>query len=232
MSGHRRAVYSGGRPDERFPQLAVTWQGVDGEPVSVSVVATVNLTRRQGRIAFVNPVPNVAASRLERESPVALRVTRGDAVLAEFPAPVKLSSELSPRDDRTGVVDAVITVLPEATGIELVIDGQVADTFQAGGSPPVARAVQPVAMDGNELRIGLEFDREMEEGHTYAVQISSDNGATWQTVGVGLTDVPFTLDRRQLGDEVQVRILSTNGFSTAVVTSQPIRVSTLNLRTS
>jgi hypothetical protein len=153
-------------------------------------------------------------------------------VLGDFPVRVKLSSELSPADDRTGVVDAVIPVPADATLIELVIDGQVADTFQAGAPPPVARAVQPVAIDGNELRIAVEFDREMEESHSYAVQITTDNGATWQTIGVGLKDVPFTLDRRQLGDEVQVRILTTNGFSTAVVTSEPIRISTLNPRTS
>jgi hypothetical protein len=227
VSEHRTS----GRPDERFPQLSVTWQGVDAEPRVISVVGTVNLTKREGRIAFVNPVPNVRASPLESESPVVLRVKRDDdAVLGDFPVPVKLSSELSPGDDRTGVVDAVIPAPSNATIIELVIDGHVANTFQAGAPPPVVRAVQPVAMNGKELRIGVEFDRELEERHTYAVQITTDNGATWQTVGVGLRDVPFTLDRRQLGDEVQVRILTTNGFSTAMVTSEPIRISTLNLR--
>ena len=64
-------------------------------------------------------------------------------------------------------------------------------------------------------------------GQTYAVQVTTDRGKTWQTVGVGLRQQPFVLDRGQLqeGQEVQLRVITTNGLSATVVTSEPYRIS-------
>jgi hypothetical protein len=220
----------GGRPDERFPQRAAAQQRKVSEgpgEILVSVVATVNLTRKQGKIEFVHPVPNGRASVLEQDSPVVLRVKRADGISQrDYPVGVKLNSELSPGDDRTGLVDAVIAVDAAARVIELVIAGQVADTFHAGGSPPTVGAVQRAANGGKELKSALALDRTLEENHTYFVQVSTNGGKTWQTVAVGLKEPLFTLDRSQFreGEEVQVRVTATNGFESSVVTSETFRV--------
>src|SRR6266542_858921 len=224
--GSNRTEVSGGRPDERFPELSVTRQHAGTEGVLLSVVASVNLTKGRGSIAFVHPVPNLQASGIATKSSVVVR-TKGedDAPLDEFPVTVKLNSELGPEDDRTGLVDVVLPIHTDVRAIELEIEGKVVDTFRVGGGPPAARAVHPVAWEGPDRRVAVEFERAMEDTHTYAVQVSADGGRTWQTIGVGLREPTFTLDRSQYpeGQEVQVRVITSNGLTSAVATSQPFR---------
>jgi hypothetical protein len=123
-------------------------------------------------------------------------------------------------------VDVVIPVDARATGIELLIAGTVADSFSAAGTPPAVRALRTVAADDESLGIALELDRSLEENQTFSVQVSTDRGTTWQTLGVGLREPFFTLDRTQFrqGQEVQVRIIATNGFTSTVVSSETFRV--------
>ncbi|HSJ74982.1 MAG TPA: hypothetical protein VK899_02180, partial [Gemmatimonadales bacterium] len=154
---------TGGRPDERFPQRRANQFAAEqrsaeqpGSKIVIHVVAKVNLTRSQGKFLFVNPVPNLPVSPAEQNSPVLLRVRRPDGeMLHEVPVSVRLSSELSPDEDRVGLVDTVIAVDPAARVIDLVIARQVVDTFRAGGEPPALQGVNPVRSAGQEL--GLQF---------------------------------------------------------------------------
>lgn len=196
--------------------------------VLASVVATVNMTTGSGTIAFVYPVPGLSVSGVSPESPVTIRAIGSDeTVLDEFPVQVKLNSELAPGDEQRGLADAVLPVRAETQGLDLLIAGHVADRFRIAGPPPAVRAIQPVVTPDRRLRVALEFDREMEEGHNYAVQISSDNGQTWQTAGIGLKDKAFTIDRSQFrdGQYIQIRTITSNGISANVVTSTPFRIS-------
>jgi len=217
----------GGRPDARFPDLSVVCQQVGVDGILASVVANVNLTTGSGTIAFVYPVPGLPVSGISPESPVVIRATRSAETLDEFPVQVKLNSELAPGDEQRGLADAVLPVPAETRALDLVIAGHVADSFKITNPPPAVRAIQPIIAPDRQLRVGLEFDRELEEGHNYAVQISSDNGQTWQTAGIGLKDRAFTLDRSQFrdGQEIQTRIITSNGISANIVTSAPFRIS-------
>ena len=49
---------------------------------------------------------------------------------------------------------------------------------------------------------------------TYTVQVSTDDGRTWQTAGFALKEPQVTIDRQMLGDAsaVRVRVTATNGF--------------------
>jgi hypothetical protein len=226
------ASAAGGRPDERFPraptQPPTRTIGPEGEPkeILVSVVAKVNATQSQGKIRFVNPTPGGRPSALDRESAALLRVKGAtDQVLSEHRVPVKLFTERAPKADREGLVDAIIPVSPAARTIELVINGQVADAARVGGTPPAVRGVQRVAVEEKEAGIVLALDRHLDEGHTFSVQVSTDQGQTWQTVGVGLREPTFAIDRRQFraGQEVQVRVIVTNGLSSSVVMGEPFR---------
>lgn len=218
-----------GGSEERFPpQRAVIGPTAGGE-VLVSVVADVNLTRRQGSIRFVNPLPAGRASDPAPGSEVALRALDGSGrqIREAVPVPVGLASELEPGDDREGMVHTVLPLTSETRAIELLVGGEIASRVRVGGTLPALRDVHRLDDDDpRALRVGLALDGELEEHHTYAAQVSNDQGRTWQTVGVGLTEPVFAFDRSQLspGDEVQVRVLATNGLASAVVSTGTLRV--------
>ncbi len=221
---------SGGRPDERFPQRRAMPQPEAPQSsgkILVSVVATVNLTARLGKIRYVNPVSGGQTAATETDSRVVLRFKQTDGtILQDYPVNVKLNSELSPGDDLTGLVNAVIAADASARVIELLIDGQVVDRFNAGAPPPELRAMLMGPTGDEELGVTLDMDRPLQENHTYFVQVSVDGGKTWQTAAVGLKQPSFTLDRSQFhkGDVVQVRVIATNGFENSVITSETFEI--------
>lgn len=237
---------SRGRPDDRRPtrtvsrvtstgpgtRAAVAGPGPDGGAPGqlVSVVGTVNLTRVEGSIRFVNPVerPAVPPSPPAGQAPppetaeggqpptALLRILQsGGTPPQEIQVPVKLSSEPEPGADRTGLIDAVAPVGPAPEAVELVVDGQVVDTFRPGGGPPTLRAARYASAEDGMFGMDLEFDRDPEPDLSYSAQVSADGGRTWQTLGVGLKEPTVQLDRGQFrpGDDVRLRITTTNGFS-------------------
>jgi hypothetical protein len=227
-------VSAGGRRDERFPHKATQRDAQLPEreaegagEVVISVVATVNLTRRVGKIEYVNPLERPIGSERERGGPALLRVKDvGGQVLREARVPVKLNSELRSSDEQVGIVDAVIRVDTSARTIELVLEDQTVDSYSVGGPLPNVRALRAVDTGGRELRIVADAEEAIERSHTYCIQVSTDNGRTWQTVGVGLKRPTLELDRTQFraGQEVGVRIVATNGLQRSVVMSDVVRI--------
>ncbi|WP_144440827.1 hypothetical protein [Streptomyces roseifaciens] len=245
---------SGGRPDERFPVRPVVSSPEAASPAGgaaggaargaagpdahadkyVSVVARANLTTGQGSIQFVNPVSALAApsgqSAAGGETTAILRVIQaGGAAPREYPVKVKVDSELEPDDDRTGLVDAVVPIGPQAEAIELVIAGEPVDVFQASGPPPALRATRHTGTEEGAMGLALEFDRGLEEEApttTYSAQVSTDGGTTWRTIAVGMRDPVIHVDRGQFrpGDNVQVRIITTNGFTSSSAVTESFRV--------
>jgi hypothetical protein len=124
-----------------------------------------------------------------------------------------------------GIVDAVVIAEPSTALIELVIEGEVVDTFRAGGPPPAVRAVRAVPAGPGELRLAADVSEPPADGQTFAVQISTDHGQTWQTLGVGLKEPSIAVDRSQFtpGQEFLVRMIATNGLTSSVVTSEMLR---------
>jgi hypothetical protein len=200
---------------------------VGAEGVLASVVATVNLTTGSGAIRFVYPVTGLPASAANPDSAVVIRAAGArDTVLDEFGVPVRLDSELESGDEQTGLVSVVLPLRPQTRALLLVIRGQVADTFQVAGPPPGVRAIRPLGTHGRQLQLGVEFERPLEAGHNYAVQVSADGGRTWQTTAVGLTAATANIDTGNLraGQEIRVRVITTNGTAASETTSDPVRV--------
>ncbi|MET7645870.1 hypothetical protein ABZS83_20005 [Streptomyces sp. NPDC005426] len=245
---------AGGRPDERFPNLSVTRVAPEAEERAfraagaapegeqlVSVVGMVNLTQREGGIRFVNPVTPLAAQPAQLVgaapdgetagpdggTPVVLRILQADGTAPrEIPVAVKPASELGPNDDRTGLVDTVVPVGPSPEAIELVVGGQVVDTFRPGSAPPALRAARHASAGDRAFGLALDFDNGPEAGQTFAAQVSTDGGSTWQTIGVGLKEPLIQVDRSQFrpGQQVQLRIITTNGFTSSAADIQTIQV--------
>ncbi|MGW2183572.1 hypothetical protein ACWCXX_37245 [Streptomyces sp. NPDC001732] len=235
----RVSTHGGGRPDERFPKLSVTAvpapaPAAGGEAGAapdagqlVSVVGTVDLTGRSGDIRFVNPVTASAgpptqvgepegAAGPDGEVPVVLRVQQTDGGPPhDFAATVKLASDPEPGQERTGLVDAVVPVGTSPQSIALLVGGQVVDTFRPGDPPPALRAARQGTAGEGAFSLDLDFDQTLQPSHTFTTQVSTDAGQTWQTIGVGLKNPAITVDRSQFprGTQVQLRVISTNGFT-------------------
>ncbi|MEU6036881.1 hypothetical protein ABZ801_15880 [Actinomadura sp. NPDC047616] len=232
------AAGGGGRPDQRrFPGVvpaagprAEEPAGPEPEEATASVVAQVDLTRRRGTISHVNAVPNLEPSPRQEGAEAVVRVVDQDGrSLVDHPVPVKLNSELGSGDARTGIVDAVVTVPAGASAIELLVGDQVVDSFRLGGPPPRIGSVRVLPVQDG-VRIAVDLDRPAEAGHTFALQVSRDGGATWETVGVSLEQPPFHLPQPAAAGpaargELIFKVIATNGLASSEATSAPTRLS-------
>jgi len=179
--------------------------------------------------------PSRAPSRLpQAAAPVsscACLTLRGRA-LGSYPAPVKVNSCADPSEDRTGIVDAVIPANPSARQIELLYNGQVVDTFRSSAAAPEISNLRREASTESDLSFAWDDATAAMEGETgasnvtYNVQVSTDDGQTWQTVAVGRTSPDATIDRTQFepGDRVIVRVVATDGFTNTVAETETFSV--------
>jgi hypothetical protein len=196
----------------------------------INVVATINLADRTGEILYVNPVTRAltpAASAAEAGVEIRLLGADGRA-LGTYPVPVKLNACADPGEDRTGIVDVFIPAHPEARRVELTLQGEPLDAFHAGGAVPEVSNVRR-GVEDTESALSFAWDSPAEAGEanlTYNVQVSTDEGQTWQTVAVGATSPDVNIDRTQFGPgaRVTVRVIATDGFTNTVAHSEQFSV--------
>jgi hypothetical protein len=210
---------------------------------AIHVVATVNMTKGFGTLRHVNPLPAVAAGRelargrktqekrSSRGPSLALRVySRGGRSPVEYPATFIPDACRDAGADETGAIDVLLPPSKNPVRLELVFNGSVVDTFVPGASGAVRDIRQ--ASRAARARAGSEDDDNPvltwssgggsarkrsaagASAPTYTVQVSTDEGRTWQTAGFALKEPQVTIDRQMLGDAsaVRVRVTATNGF--------------------
>ena len=218
------------------PAAATMLTGAEGaRPLGMRLIAALNLTRTSGSITAVLPTAGGGDAPARGAEPYETTVRILDAngaILDERPVPFQRSVREDPDEDVTGVVDVVLPTPEGAASIELLVDGQVVDSYPVGGEPaPVGELVRadreaagPGGTPGGTLELRWAVP-EAPPGQRYIVQVSDDTGATWQTVAVGLAEPAVTLTSDDLkGDEVTVRILATTGSGTTVVRTDTVPV--------
>ena len=181
------------------------------------------------------------------EADVSLRLYGArDRVIAEVAPPFIPDACLNPGDDLTGAIDTFLTDVGGASRLELLLNGVVVDTVlpamparavqniraETAAQRARARGARATVADevvenpvitwsegGGRARTGAAR-AVSETGRTYTVQVSTDEGSTWQTVGFALREPRVVIDREALGrsEDVLVRVTSTDGFKS--VTSQ------------
>lgn len=217
-------AFGSGRADARFPQAAPRARDTEALPVAegakrpvwLSVVGTANLTRRSGAIRYVNPLERSRGAKDVGRDAV-LRVSdAAGKVLGDHPVAVRLDSEIMPGEEIRGIIDAVIEVDSTARLVELLIGEEVVDRHRIGGGAPHMRALRAEAVP---LGMRVEGEAAEAEGLTYTVQVSVDDGRTWQTVAIGLKTPSTEVDRSQFppGQPLKVRVIATNGLERSVV---------------
>jgi hypothetical protein len=211
------------RPDDSRDPGRVGGTGSLPRPTVVSVVATVDPTRRSGRIAHVHPVPSTAPTAPDPSSPFALRVLGADGTaLATTPVPVTPQSREDPGAGATGLVAVAIALPAGAAALELRTGDRPLDVFRAadpGGTEPSA----PLRGEVSGSDVVLDLGREARPGTGYVVQVS-DDGRRWRAVALG-GGARFAVDRREARDgSLRVRVTQTDGFTSTVVAERTIRV--------
>lgn len=195
----------------------------------INVVATINLTTQDGTIAFVNPVTQGMAPVGEAGNTVVLRVVSaaGEELLRKN-AFVLLDTERPPGADVTGIINELIP-RPEGTAsIELIIEGNLADTFTPGantGGPDIGVNVQATLdATGQTATVTVPDLGPAPDGVSYNVELSTDGGQNWQIVAINAPSPNATIDLTPIEDRagLRVRVSETTGFDTRVLGEAPL----------
>ena len=167
----------------------------------LAVAGTANLTRNEGRFVDVRRVDRGLVSSGSIQSPVTLDALDLDGqVIESWAAPFLPNSEREEGEDLIGVVDAVVPFVEGAVSLRLSVEGVAADIFESAPSGPsprgavgglLADALQAVVRDGVEV-LDWSAVGEAPAGVTYDVQVSSDDGESWETIGLGLVEYVST----------------------------------------
>ncbi len=205
----------------------------------IHVVATVDVTASTGKFRHVTPVPGGAPSGPTpgaAAQPLALevRVLRADgSAISAYSAPFYPDACRGPNDHETGIVDMVIPGDPAAAELDLLLGTKVLDRFRpavrampvkdirsvaplarAMGIGPPVRSVIAWTDDTHALAAAVAGPAGTAHPPTYMVQLSTDDGKTWRTIGMGLTRPQVTVDRHVLAGahSIKVRVTATDGF--------------------
>ena len=194
----------------------------------VNVVATINLTKRTSKILYVNPVSRVLTPAPAGDTRVEVRILDDqDQPLETLRVAVKLNTCSDSKTAQIGVVDAVIPWHPNARQLQLLIDGQVVDTYRGGAITPNVSNLHHEGTSDSDLSFAWEAaDDPGATNIKYNVQSSTDDGQTWQTVAVGHTSPQVDIDRSQYppGSRVTVRVIATDGFTNTVISTDTFAV--------
>jgi len=194
----------------------------------INVVATINLTRQTGKILYVNPVSRALTPAPPAASDVEIRVlSAGDQELQTLRVPVKLNTCAESSKDQIGIVDAIVPSHPDARQLQLLIGGQVVDTFRAGAATPEVSNLRRAETSASAMSFAWDAPAEAESTNVrYNIQSSTDDGHTWQTIAVGLTSPELSIDRSQYppGAYVTVRVIATDGFTSTITSSETFSI--------
>ena len=196
----------------------------------INVVCNVNLSTMTGKIQFVNPLPIGLHPREEIESNVSLRFINAEGTyISTVPVEVKLDSCREMGEGKQGIVDVVLEKPPQSVAVELLIDGRVVNSFGQSRTITSAeniRAIRSFGIKNQLATVGWDSAEAEDPNVTYTVQISTNDGTTWQTYSIGSKNPEVTIDKSQFAEDkkIRMRVITTNGF-----TSSSVEIDSLDL---
>lgn len=202
------------------------------------VVATVDVQEHTGEILYVNP-SNVA-SRDDRAAgrgaamPIddrVLLVSRsgdGEELDRLYPE-LRFESCADSEHPKIALIQEDIVLRPETAALQLVMEGQVLDTFSAG-APAAEQAAEAAGalgppLPGSPHRRAFALESVGEEpGVSYTMQAKPDNAAAWTTLAVGRDKPDFTVDKNQFpgAAKLDLRVVRSTGFAQEVVETRSV----------
>lgn len=201
------------------------------------VIVRLDQNWASGRLVSVMPGVLASAPAAVGNAPIIETITADGRILSRFPAPVQIFDNDGPDHDNpqgAGLINATIPIDDEVTGIRIVHGSRVlAETRRDSSRTMIALSVP--SSPGRSALQAPSADRPMtltwQGRHAgglalgYTVQVSADGGASWQTVGVGLTEPHIDVALKALSASVRARIaagqplkykvIASDGFNTA-----------------
>lgn len=163
----------------------------------LNIVGRVNFTRRTGNIDVMQPL---AGSNFPSgdEGRARIELYDGEGQLIEtVPARVKFDACRDEVEEETGIVDTFAPLSAETQRVALRVFEEIVDSREAPG----ARGPAGLAFAGGD-------------NEKYTVQVSTDEGATWQTIAVGADTPEYDVRRRDFPNarRLRARVIATDGF--------------------
>ncbi|MGH8904087.1 MAG: hypothetical protein ACRDYA_21005 [Egibacteraceae bacterium] len=196
-----------------------------GEPL-LNMIGRVNLTDDTAEILMLNPLPSALWRPPGEPSArhVTVRLIGAGDTPVDHAVPVRLDSCAGEGDNPlTGLVDVVVSVPADLTAVELRWEGETRARHEIPDvaprqahlklepAPPALEAAGAFA-PGHRRIVSWE---EHDETTRYHVQVSDDDGATWQTIAVNWDTPSVEIDYNQFrSSQLRVRVYATNGLLT------------------
>jgi hypothetical protein len=192
----------------------------------VSIVATLNLTRRTGQILYASHVTRALVRTDKPDDTAVLRFTDASGKVFVYPEWVLASTDTPVGEDETALVDAVEPEISNLTKLQLLLFGKVIDELQVPSEAPVIHRLRVHSLGSNTLAVALDWmvEPSVAPRMNFRVDNSIDGGRTWNTVALGLHDKSLVLPAGELPglSSTLVRVTANDGYND----SEPL-VSTL-----
>jgi len=182
----------------------------------VSIIASLNLTKKTGKFEFVQTVG--AALRVSAPSTTKALLEYVDAAgrpLGRYEVNANFVADADPGEDVTALIDAQIPFVAGAAKLNLYLGDKLLDSRSIPMTPPAIRDLR-VAAEGT-----VTWDATRAPGAvlTYFVQASQD-GKNWDVIAMNLSEREFALSPAQRRAYTSVRVFANDGFNS----SEPVEV--------
>jgi hypothetical protein len=200
----------------------------------VHVVAALDLHAGTGQILYVNPAAAAIEGSASNEHGIELQFTdaAGQILFSRTPQ-VLINACEDAAAPRTGLISEDVPLIQGMKEVLLLMHGQVQSRYVAGeiDLPVDAEITLGGALPGRPHRRALVGSPEARRsGVTYTVQARRAGQAIWQTIAVGrsIPDTEVNLNQFPSAEQVEVRVLMTNGFEERILAEHKIVVGDLH----
>jgi len=202
----------------------------------LSVIGTVNFTRKIGKIRFTSRVSRATARTQDLKSSILVRILQDiDPTIRDYPVFINHASDRKKGEDDIGLVDAIIPILPQGhiREVTLVLHENNGEKILASLSISQAKpqfsedinflpseSVLLTGRDPLQMSWRVNDPDTISDQLTYTVQISGDRGKTWQILTIGRTKPEFVIESAQIKafrtmglKELAIKVIASDGFN-------------------
>ena len=202
----------------------------------LSIVATVNISKKTAKIHSTSRInKGIAEKEVAGPEEVTIRfINAAGKTMKSYVVNLRRDTDISPDQDQTGLIDAVVPFVPKAAKLDVLLFGEVVDSRTISKRAPKIRNLKGGQVPGARALGGpntpvFTWDASDDDNDqlTYTVLASTDRGKTWETIAVGLTETKLEINPEEFGkaSTILLRVIANDGVNTSVITAnQPFNL--------